>query len=277
MRKVIICLLLAFTISFDLLALSAQAAVPVTGTFAGISDYTYCSHKDRMGAKYVQNLNDGLITLDAAGHIDYSLLPGGMYKDSAVNIDTCLGIQRATLYAYSGHGLIYDTLNNSLHMNDQIGTFQTYHSYLPNGDKCIYVNKRTQDIAFNHKYVILYTCNQLTNSGSTTKANKIMEMLNGTRLLMGCASTMYLDSREGTNFTQQLRKYSIKDAFFASASIFQTQRDSGDAIARVIGYKPAKDDSIQSAYAYAPVAKNSMSSFGIIETRTIQHKGVLIP
>ena len=253
-----------------------MAAASVTGSFAGISSYSYCGYGNRAGAQYVENLNSGLNSLATQGIINYSLLSGGMLKNAAVNKDTCTGSTRSTIYAYSGHGIIFDSLNNALHMNEQTGPHQTFHSYLPNQEKCPYINKKTTETTFNHKYVILYTCNQLANGNSVAKMQNTLKMLNGTRLLMGFASVMYLDSRESTYFTTLLKTNTIKNAFIEAANVYQKQRDSGDSIVRIMGYTAAANDRITSTYAYALAASGSLSSFSIIQSVTVQHNGIKI-
>ena len=138
------------------------------------------------------------------------------------------------------------------------------------------INKLTTSTTFNHKYVVLYTCNQLTNNASTAKANNILKMMNGTRLILGFASTMYLDSREATLFTTKMRTDTIVNAFTAAAAYYQVQRTGGDSIARVVGYNSALNDKITISYSNAPNAANNLSSFGILKTVTVPHTGVTI-
>lgn len=138
------------------------------------------------------------------------------------------------------------------------------------------INKLTTSTTFNHKYVVLYTCNQLTNNASTAKANNILKMMNGTRLILGFASTMYLDSREATLFTTKMRTDTIVNAFTAAAAYYQVQRTGGDSIARAVGYNSALNDKITISYSNEPNAANNLSSFGILKTVTVPHTGVTI-
>ena len=102
-------------------------------------------------------------------------------------------------------------------------------------------------------------------------------MMNGTRLILGFASQMYLDSREASLFGQWMMSKTIMEAFFVGTRRYQVQRQDGDSIARVVGYKSASADRIINEYAYAPAAASNLSSFGILDTRTIAHTGQLIP
>ena len=125
--------------------------------------------------------------------------------------------------------VIFDGYNNALHMNvNEL----VPHSSLGETTSQI-INRITTETSFNHKYVILYTCNQLTNGGSVTKADNILKMMNGTRLLMGYASVMYLDSREATAFTNGLSDNYILGAYISATKVYQVQRASGDFIARI--------------------------------------------
>ncbi len=62
---------------------------------------------------------------------------------------------------------------------------------------------------------------------------------------------MYLDSREGTLYGQKLVSgKSFKNAFIEAAQYYQTQRESGDSVARVIGYTAAQNDTITTYHTY---------------------------
>ena len=100
--------------------------------------------------------------------------------------------------------------------------------------------------------------------------------MNGTRLILGFASTMYLDSREATLFTTKMRTDTIVNAFTAAAAYYQVQRTGGDSIARAVGYNSALNDKITISYSNAPNAANNLSSFGILKTVTVPHTGVTI-
>ncbi|WP_238524591.1 DUF6345 domain-containing protein [Caldicellulosiruptor hydrothermalis] len=111
------------------------------------------------------------------------------------------------------------------------------------------VNAKTNEVRFGHnmlKWVVMYTCNWLTNDGDQEKLENIYKTFEGATLVMGFASTMYLDSREANYFGDLLvnSKKSFKDAFFTAARKYQVQRQNGDSIARVMGYTLAKNDSL---------------------------------
>ena len=190
-----------------------------------------------------------------------------------VTVSNCTGSGATTFFVYSGHGINYNSTNNALHVN--YNSSKKSHSSLGERTSTA-INKLTTSTRFNQKYVVLYTCNQLTNDGSTTKANNILKMMNGTRLMFGFASVMYLDSREATRFVQNMQSMNIVDAYLDAANRYQAQRDGGDSIARIVGYNAARYDWITATSSYAPSAASNLSSFSILKTVTIPHNGVKI-
>lgn len=189
MRKKFISLIIAVCMLFCM-SIDAFAVPAVTGGFAGINNYSYCEFGNRAGASYVANFNSALVIMDSLGKIDYTL--SYMKKNNDVTVSNCTGSGATTFFVYSGHGINYNSTNNALHVNNN--SAKKSHSSLGERTSTA-INKLTTSTRFNQKYVVLYTCNQLTNGGSTTKANNILKMMNGTRLMFGFASVMYLDSR----------------------------------------------------------------------------------
>lgn len=267
--SVVIAICMMFCISVD-----AFAATSVTGGFAGISTYNYCVYGNRAGANYVNNLDSGLNLLGRLGFCG-NYTRSYKYLNNEVTTSNCTGPSAVTFFAYSGHGIVYDqTANNALHVNYNSGSIKSHSSLGETTSTTI--NKLTSSTRFSHKYVVLYTCNQLTNNNSAAKSNNILKMMNGTRLILGFASVMYLDSREATLFTTKMRTETIVNAFTAAAEYYQVQRDSGDSIARAVGYNSALNDRISTTYSNAPSAANNLSSFGILKTVKVPHTGVTI-
>lgn len=62
---------------------------------------------------------------------------------------------------------------------------------------------------------------------------------------------MYLDSREATLFTQNMKGLTMLDAFFNAARRYQIE-SSTPVIARAMGYSAAINDRISTSYNYAP-------------------------
>lgn len=239
---------------------SAFAANSITSGFAGINNYGNCGHADRAGVNYCNNFHAGLtnIRLSLNG-ITYSRSYN--WSNNEVTTTKIANASQVTFFVYSGHGVIADTTNNALHVNQPSSGATLSHATL--GESSYLINLKTTSTSFPHKYVVLYTCNQLMNGGSTTKEANIFKMLNGTRMLFGFASQMYLDSREATLFTQNMKSQTLLNAFFNAAKRYQTA-NSTPVIARVMGYKLAANDYITTQYAYAPSYNSSPSSFGYL-------------
>lgn len=239
---------------------SAFAANSITSGFAGINNYSNCGYEDRAGVNYCNNFHAGLtnIRLSLNG-ITYSRSYN--WSNNEVTTTKIANASQVTFFVYSGHGVVVDTTNNALHVNQPSSGATLSHATL--GESSYLINLKTTSTSFPHKYVVLYTCNQLMNGGSTTKEANIFKMLNGTRMLFGFASQMYLDSREATLFTQNMKSQTLLNAFFNAAKRYQTA-NSTPVIARVMGYKLAANDYITTQYAYAPSYNSSPSSFGYL-------------
>lgn len=105
------------------------------------------------------------------------------------------------------------------------------------------------------RFASFYSCNWLTNGGSQERQDKIMQMLEGVNLVTGFASTMYLDSREGTTYGAKLEDgFSVREAWFEAAQRWQPQLDPAGSIvyARVVGHVSAKDDTFYSYQSSVP-------------------------
>lgn len=272
MRKRLTSIIIAICMFFCM-SIDAFAVPTVSYGYAGINNYSYCTMDDRMGVKYVTNLSLKLLDLSSSGYISYR--NGEKLTNNEVTPGSISRASRSTFFAYAGHGIIFDSQNNALHTNaSEVTIFPHALSGELTSERFNLITTKTR---FPHKYVTLYTCNQLTNGGSTVKANNILKMMNGTRLILGFASVMYLDSREASLFGQWMKSRTIMDAFFIGARRYQVQLQDSDSIARVVGYKSASADRIINEHAYAPAAASNLSSFGILDTRTIAHTGQLIP
>ena len=112
------------------------------------------------------------------------------------------------------------------------------------------------------------------DDGYTTKQQNILNMMNGTRLIMGFASTMYLDSREGTYFGSMLGEEMISQAYLKAVKRYQPQRGAGQTTyARIVGYKSAYGDTLDNSYSYAPSYASSKNSFDVLTTLPILCNG----
>ncbi len=225
--------------------IGSASAITVNGSFCGIDDYQTMS--DRAGATYVTKLNTELaVAFGSSYNYSGTLLKNGQLTASALK--SKLNVSSKTIFAFSGHG----------YMNGPV----SYDGTIVQKD----------DIRTQHRYVVMYSCNWMTNKGLSSEVTRIYNTFNGTRLQLGYASTMYLDSREGYTFGQNLQNQTVVNAFLGATRIYQPQRTGGDTIARVMGYTNAKNNYITTTSA-APSYSSSPNSFSIIVTETIPHTG----
>lgn len=239
----------------------------LTSGYVGVSTYSDwwnddCSFGDRAGASYVSNLQSAISSKFTQ---QYS------YTNSNANENRIKNSSTVNFFAFSGHGLSGST-ENYAHTYAR-STGESWHNSSMEWDNT--VNASTNELRFAHDYVTMYSCNQLTNGGSSTKQTNIWNMFVGMRIQMGFASTMYLDSREGTLYGNYINQGAcIKDAFLDAARYYQPQRTSGDSIARTEGYTAAKNDSATSRISGPiPNYSNSPNSFSVFDTITIPHNG----
>lgn len=253
----------------------ASAGV-IKGGFAGISTYTgttygNCPHGNRAGAQYVNQLDSALSAYMPYYGLNNTYTTAFYQTNNGVTQASVIGATSSTFFAYAGHGYgAGSTTPNAMHVyKPSSGTHDHSNSSL---------NIETTEISFSHRYVTMYSCNWLANGGSTTKQNNIYATHNGTRLTMGFASTMYLDSREGWEYGYQMlvNAKSIKNAYIAAAQMYQPQRADGDSIARVVGYTTAASDKLTDMKSAAPSYSSSPTSFSVITTVTIPHNGIAI-
>lgn len=238
--KTIVCSLMG-----AVLMIGSASAVTVNGSFCGINDYL--DEPDRAGATYVSKLNTELAVVFGSSY-NYS---GTLLKDSQVTasaLKSRLNASPKTIFAFSGHGYVNGPMS--------------YDSTIVPKEAI-----RTQ-----HRYVVMYSCNWMTNNGLSSEVTRIYNTFNGTRLQLGYAYTMYLDSREGYMFGQNLQNQTVVNAFLRATRVYQPQQKKNDVIARVMGYTNAKNDYITTTSA-APSYSSSKNSFSIIVTETIPHTG----
>lgn len=240
---------LACAIGFALLV--STPAYALNAGFDGINDYSHwwypnCSYGDRAGASYVTNLSNALQSKVGTSfkYTDYSANESHLRSDAVVN--------SVDFYAFSGHGLNW-SLESIAHFYAR-STGESWHgSDMENYDA---VNARTNEVRLGHgklKWAMFYCCSWLRNNGSTEKQRNILKTFEGATLVFGFASIMYLDSREGTMFGQLLTQgKTFRDAFYQAADKYQRQRTDGDSIARIVGYKSARFDSLNSYYSCRP-------------------------
>lgn len=214
--------------------LTSAGAATVTGEFFGVSDYSQCGMYDRAGRQYCQNLRGELnASLTPSGQFNYSEFYDSNAKASTFKSHANSSTAK-TLFVFSGHGYLGSTLGPVL-----------YDSY---------VSK--PDLKFKHRYVVMHTCNWLNDEDSASGQTAIYNTFNGTRLQMGFATPMYLDSREGIDYGQRMMNETVGSAFINAARIYQPKLGKA-VVAKVIGYTDARYDCITSGKGAAPAYSNS--------------------
>lgn len=252
-----------------ILGMIPGSAAALTLGFEGINDYSgsllepNCIYGDRAGATYVQNLDTAL-----ASHPRYFIYTNDSVWESDVH--TGGWIDKANFFVFAGHGLRYDywpELNNmsSLHFYSQNGD-PDYHSSSEEGLDS--VNATWDEVRVGStgtlRFASFYTCNWLKNGGSNERLQKIYQMFQGVNLMTGFASTMYLDSREGTEFGQLLESgATVKEAWFRAARKYQPQLDPSGSIvyARVVGHVSAENDTLYSYHSSVPTYSEDPSGY----------------
>jgi len=236
------------------------SAIALTTGFDGVSAYRRtgnCVYYDVAGAEYVTNLRNAL-----ASWFTNSF---NRTNNNAWESDTRIYAPTVDFFAFSGHGFRYNspyTLRNeaSLHFYTLNSSTPPFHTQ-ENDDRA---NATWSELSFNGqplKWITAHTCNFLTNGGSWDNYNKIGRMMQGANLILGFASTMWLDSREGTIYGWNISDgNTFREAFFEAA--YLCQRNKGFTItARVFGWVLAENDRHYSYQTGAPSFENSPSSF----------------
>lgn len=210
--------------------ISNSYAAHVTATYTGMSDYRNSSSPglgDRAGKQYVLNLAQAFANSLSSYNTVGLLYDSGLTKSKFLNVANSSSPE--TLFAYAGHGYSGATRGPVVH------------------DGIV----KKSDVKFKHDYVIMYTCNWLTNGGSVSEQEAILKTFDGTRLQLGFASQMYLDSREAGAFVELTKSQTVGSAFVNAAVKYQCQ-NSQQVTVKVTGLKDARMDYIDSGKESAP-------------------------
>ncbi|MDR0325114.1 MAG: DUF6345 domain-containing protein [Oscillospiraceae bacterium] len=241
-------MVIAMLVTILFVSFCAAPAYGFTAGFAGVDTYSSssgsCQFGDRAGGHYVDQLYSELwqsayyLSTNHFGH-----------KNAAANknVFSSSWSERVTFFAYAGHGLNIDSLNNAAHFF----ATPTPSSHSGNCYSNAATNATTSEVRLQGslRYLNMYTCNFLFYD-STAKLNSLRSMFRGGRAICGFASTMYLDSREGADFGRTLTTFengvpkTIKEAFFESTSRWQPRTGRVRVTARWMGFVDAKNDSL---------------------------------
>jgi len=209
---------------------SGQSAYQRTGS---------CAYGDRAGGEYVQALHDGMVGNNLAD-------TGTVYRDNQSWSSDLTGsfADSKQFFAFAGHGLDANAIGNGKGAASHFYTLNSstqFHS--SHSDDA--ANAQWDEIRWGSnglRWATMYQCNFLRNLGSTANDTKILNMFKGMRLMMGFASIMYLDSREGGRYAARIGAgWTLKDSFFDAAAYYQPAlkygetNPTGKVIARVVG------------------------------------------
>lgn len=261
-------------VSLSFVLTTGTVAAAVTTGFDGINNYgspENCSYGNRGGASYVTNLNNQLNNNPPVGlppffsnvflWLNEMAWESDLHQNGQVN--------QVEFFAFAGHGLsALSALSNNAaaHFSAKNNNSLPYHAsseeYLDS------VNAKWDEVRFIYtKWASFYSCNWLSNLGSTSAQAKINNMFQGLRLMTGFASIMYLDSREAYTYGYELRNGStVKNAWFDAAQQYQPQlapsaNSDGKVKARVNGYRYAETDTLFSQVSNAPTYNNAPNDF----------------
>lgn len=171
MKKTCISFTLAIVMFVSLLSGSAYA-IDCTVGYVGVNNYKpYCSKSNLAGVNYCKNLDAQIQRI----YISF----GGTrttkfkYENNSVTKTNLLSTNNkpATWFIWAGHGYNEWSNKNAFHLPYYNG--YTHTSLVNGGELNPNINFSTLDASFKHKYVVAYTCNWLTNGGSTTNRKYI--------------------------------------------------------------------------------------------------------
>lgn len=214
---------------------TSAAAVQLTAGYFGVTEYSNQHMSEVPGRQYVQILNS---ELSSKYNVENTYSEHDK-RATKSNFGTRANSNEArTFFAWSGHG--YAGASKGPLLYDGIYSKSNCH--------------------FKHLYVIMHSCNWLTNNGNQSEQKAIYNTFNGCRLQLGFASKMYLDSREAAAFVARMETQTIASAYVNAARIYQVQKTEDNSIVKVTGYKDARMDYIYSGKSAAPAYSTANAS-----------------
>lgn len=255
---------------------SGVANAAWTQGYSGQSAYSRtggCSYGDRAGGEYVQSLHDTMVGNNLAS-------TGTVYRDNQSWKSDLTGsfANSKQFFAFGGHGLDANVYSNGRGAGSHFYTLNS-STIFHNSHFDANANAQWDDIRWGTnslRWATMYQCNFLRNFGSTTNEAKILNMFQGMHLMMGFASIMYLDSREGSRYAARMGAgWTIKDSFFDAADYYQPSlryeetNPTGIVIARVQGLTTKGSDKWDSSTAAGTSYNGTNASSFSTWTKTI--------
>lgn len=253
---------------------TAYANTKITTGYNGQSNYNSngCYMHNRAGSQYVNNLNYWLNTYGVSTNSFNRTEWLAWESDMASSEQGGNGrADSVAFFAFSGHtrGPVANPIEDA-----RAHYFTDNASRLHSSEEADAANLAWSEVRLgrnNLRWLTMYTCNWLTNRGSSTLYERKMKTFEGMRLTMGFASTMYLDSREGSLYANLIYEgFYLKDAFISAAKYYQPQDTAGKiTYARVSGYNLAANDRYYTSPTRAPKYVDSPGNFSTIQTEQI--------
>ncbi len=226
-----------------------STAFGLSSGFDGVDHYRSiggCDFGDRFGVEYINNLNNVI-----SRHFSRAFSNEDKYawEHDLTQSYSYYSANRVDFFAFAGHGVGATFLGNgngAAHFFTQNSAYPPYH---PShwADAC---NADWSEISWGShsgsgchlKWATMYCCHFLQNYGNQNYYNNLKHIFNGVHLVMGFASSMYLDSSEGTLYGTYISQgMSFKDAFLKAARIKQSGHGF-EVIARVMGAIKSEND-----------------------------------
>lgn len=176
---------------------------------------------------------------DWAWEVD--MKPGAQSNDSIDDVNFMI---------YCGHGLAkgkHGLSNNSLHYYtcNSSTSFHNSSTESIGSSNLTTAEARWGKAGTQTRWVALFTCNFLNSNDS-----QWCMMMQGIRVCMGFGTTMWIDSREGEMFGEDLYDgEKIIDAFLDGASTYQSGKITGGVEAKAIYTSATRNDTIESSTA----------------------------
>jgi len=260
-----------------MLPLVTYAQTKITTGYDGQSNYKTngCELANRAGSQYVDNLNYWLnfynISTNQFIWTEWNAWEADMASPSEGGNGYADSV---TFFAFSGHT---HGPTSTIDARAHFFTDNAARLHSSEGADAAQLAWREARYGPNKlRWLTMYTCNWLTNLGSSSVLDRIFRTFEGMRLTMGFASTMYLDSREGSLYAYYISEaFYLKDAFFTAAKYYQPQDTAGKTTyARVQGYTAAAQDRYYTSPTRAPKYVDKPGDFSIIQTVAITCDGV---
>lgn len=245
-------------------------------TFGSDSQNPYatkgCAYANIAADNYVNNLYNILTSIDPYPYapITTSSQATRYQDDQAWASDIEGGFANSkNIFVYAGHGFPYTTfLNQGVNGGASAHFYTSNSTTLHSSEVAGNANAQWDYIRLgsdSNRWALFQTCRFLVDGGDNNNTNRIKSMFQGTHMIMGFASRMYMHSYEGTTMGKNLRQGNTwKAAFFNAAEQYQPYLSAtcnqnsnptynGKTVARIYGWTTnVNNDTAYSSTSAAP-------------------------